>query len=138
MQFFGPDQGKYFTFLHAKQVNIQYTGNNFSLKKIPVFRAEHVGINIKGIVLATATVTVRPVSRSPVAGVKGSSNGVLVGLQGVILWAPLSTNKVGIAVVVSTITTVGARHADEVASSIAVTSNTKISLFWYYSLFFHL
>merc|ERR1719411_1521289 len=89
-----------------------------------VLRADHVGVNIESIVLATSTITFPPVSRAATAGVEGTSNGIFVGLKGVILRAPLSSNKVSITVVVSTITTSRSRHVNEVASGIAVASNT--------------
>ena len=55
---------------------------------LPVLGAEHVGVNIEGIVLATTTVTVVPISATTIALVQGSSNCVLVGLKGVILRTP--------------------------------------------------
>jgi len=92
-----------------------------------VLRADHVGVNVESIVLATSTITLPPVSRAATAGMEGTSNGVLVGLKGVILRAPLSSNKVGITVVVTTITASRSRHVNKVSSSIAVASNsTKI------------
>merc|ERR1719477_374314 len=73
----------------------------------PVLGAHHVGVNIESIDLAASSVTAVPVSVTPVAGVEGGGDGVLVALHGVVLGAP----------------DVVSWHVDEVGSSIAVASN---------------
>jgi len=89
----------------------------------PVLRAEHVGVHVEGIVLATAAVAVVPVAGTAVAGVQRAGDRVLVRLQGVVLGTPLSTNKIGITVPVSALSAPGAGHVNKVAGSIAVATN---------------
>merc|ERR1719411_1844723 len=43
-----------------------------------VLRADHVGVNVESIVLATSTIPFPPVSRAAAAGMEGTSNGASV------------------------------------------------------------
>ena len=88
---------------------------------LPVLRAHHVGINVESVDLAAIPVTAVPVPVTTVTGVERGGDGVLVALHGVVLRAPDVVAKIGITVVVA-ITSVVARHVDEVSSSITVAS----------------
>merc|ERR1719447_764450 len=89
----------------------------------PVLRAEHVRVHVERVVLAAATVAVVPVAGAAIASVQGAGDGVLVRLQGVVLGTPLSTNKVGITVPVSSLSAPRAGHVDKVACCIAMAAN---------------
>ena len=80
-----------------------------------------VGVNIVDISLATIPVTAVPVATTSIAGVERGGDGVLVALHGVILGAPDVVAKICVTVVV-TITSIVARHVDEVSSSVTVAS----------------
>lgn len=88
-----------------------------------IFRAHQVWIDIKGIGLATTTVTIIPVAIATIASMQGDSHGMLVTFPSIVFRAPDVVSQVCIAVVITSITRVVTRHFNEIACRVTMAFN---------------
>ena len=87
--------------------------------ELPSVRTHHPVIHVESVGLTASSVAAIPVSVTPVTGVKGAGDGVLVALHHVVLGAPDVVPQVGVAVVVP-VPGVVPGHLDEVGGGVAV------------------
>merc|ERR1719264_588559 len=82
-------------------------------------RTHHPVVDVESVGLTASSVAAVPVAVTPVAGVKGAGERVLVALHDVVLRAPDVVPQVGVAVVVA-VPGVVPGHLDEVCCGVAV------------------